>query len=190
MFSRETKIAGVLFVLILACAGSWSSGARAACPETLAYELRPLTSAKPVNLCERYAGKVLLVVNTASRCGYTPQYEGLERLARRYEARGMFVLGFPSNDFGGQEPGNEKQIAEFCRVNYGVNFPMFEKIHVTGAAAHPFYRNLSALSGAPPKWNFHKYLIGRNGQIVASFPSRIEPEDAALIDAIEKQLAR
>ena len=98
--------------------------------------------------------------------------------------------GFPSNDFGNQEPGNEKQIAEFCRLTYGVNFPMFEKIHVTGAMAHPFYRTLSALSGTTPKWNFHKYLIGRNGQVVASFPSHVAPEDTALIDVIDQQLAK
>jgi glutathione peroxidase len=172
------------------CAASWTTAAKATCPESLRYELRPLTSATPVSLCDRYAGKVLLVVNTASRCGYTPQYEGLERLAQRYQARGMYVLGFPSNDFGKQEPGDEKQIAEFCRLNYGVNFPMFEKIRVSGATAHPFYRNLAAVSGTPPKWNFHKYLIGRTGQVVANFPSHVVPEDTALINAIEQQLAK
>lgn len=190
MFSLKAAFTRITFAGALVFAAPWTTAAEAGCPETLRYELRPLTSATPVNFCERYAGNVLLVVNTASRCGYTPQYEGLERLAQRYQARGLFVLGFPSNDFGNQEPGNEKQIAEFCRLTYGVNFPMFEKIHVTGAMAHPFYRTLSALSGTTPKWNFHKYLIGRNGQVVASFPSHVAPEDTALIDVIDQQLAK
>jgi glutathione peroxidase len=140
----------------------------------------------------RYRGEVLLVVNTASRCGYTPQYEGLQALYARYRERGFSVLGFPSNDFAGQEPGSDLQILEFCRSNYGVEFPMFSKIHVKGEDAHPVYRYLTALPdpvGGPVEWNFQKYLVDRSGEVVERFSPSVAPEDERLVGAIEKLLA-
>lgn len=149
---------------------------------------RPLAGKAPVNLKERYAGQVLLIVNTASKCGYTPQYEGLEALHQRYAAQGFAVLGFPSNDFKGQEPGSEKDIQEFCTLTYGVKFPMFEKVVVTGDDATPLYTSLARTTGTAPAWNFHKYLIGRDGRVVANFPSKTAPDDPAVVAAIEREL--
>ena len=150
---------------------------------------RPLAGKDPVNLAQRYHGGVLLVVNTASKCGFTPQYEGLEALQKSYSARGLSVLGFPSNDFKGQEPGDEKDIQEFCTLTYGVKFPMFEKVHVVGDQATPLYKGLTAATGVAPGWNFHKYLIGRDGTVIAQFPSRVKPDDKDLVAAIERALA-
>ncbi len=138
-----------------------------------------------------YRGQVLLLVNVASRCGFTPQYEGLEALYERYRERGFAVLGFPSNDFAGQEPGANAEIAEFCRSKYGVRFPMFAKIQVKGAAAHPLYRYLTSLPepiGGEVEWNFQKYLVNRRGEVVAVFPSRTPPADPALVERIEALL--
>jgi len=143
---------------------------------------------EPISLC-RFRGKVLLIVNTASECGYTPQYEGLEALYRRYRDKGFAVLGFPANDFGGQEPGANKEIAQFCQVNYGITFPMFAKTSVVGANANPLYRALAARTGKPPRWNFHKYLLDRPGQPVAAFESAVEPADPRLTAQIDKLLA-
>ena len=157
------------------------------CPASLDFQMRRLASDRTESLCERYAGKVLLVVNTASRCGFTPQYEGLEALYDRYRERGLVVLGFPSNDFA-QEPGSEKDIQNFCRLNHGVRFPMYEKIAVSGPDAHPFYRRLAARGAGYPEWNFNKYLLDRKGVVVARFPSRTRPDDPELIAAIEKLL--
>jgi glutathione peroxidase len=159
----------------------------AGCPPLLAREF-PNLQDEPVSLC-RFKGKVILVVNTASQCGFTPQYEGLEALYRRYKDRGLVVLGFPANDFGGQEPGSSKDIARFCQVNYGVTFPMFAKTSVVGADANPLYRDLAAQSGQRPRWNFHKYLVDRDGTVVASFESRVAPQDARLAAQIERLLA-
>lgn len=144
---------------------------------------------QPQSLCE-YAGKVLLVVNTASRCGYTPQYGGLEALYRKYRDQGLVVLGFPSNDFGGQEPGTNKQIAAFCVNQYAIDFPMFAKIPVKGNQAHPFYAELAKTTGTAPRWNFHKYLVDRSGTQVTSFDTRVEPNDPKLVAAIERLLER
>lgn len=149
---------------------------------------RTLAGKTAVNLKEAYGGDVILVVNTASKCGFTPQYEGLEALQRKYAARGFTVLGFPSNDFMGQEPGEEAQIKEFCTLTYGVKFPMFEKVHVKGDEATPLYRELAKATGVSPGWNFHKYLIARDGTVVANFPSKVKPDDAALVAAIEREL--
>lgn len=135
-----------------------------------------------------YRGKVLLVVNTASECGYTPQYEGLEALYQRRRTAGFVVLGFPSNDFGGQEPGSSGEIAAFCKKNYGVSFPMFEKLVTKGPAASAIYELLARKHG-PPAWNFHKYLVGKDGAVRAAFPSAVGPEDAQLAVAIDKALA-
>lgn len=150
---------------------------------------RPLAGKSEVNLQKQYGGKVLLVVNTASKCGFTPQYEGLEALQRKYAARGFSVLGFPSNDFKGQEPGSEEQIQEFCTLTYGVKFPMFQKVEVTGDNATPLYQRLTAATGVAPGWNFHKYLVSRDGRVVAQFPSKVKPDDAALVKAIEHELS-
>jgi glutathione peroxidase len=135
-----------------------------------------------------YAGKVVLVVNTASECGYTPQYEGLEALYRAYKDRGFVVLGFPSNDFGGQEPGGEEAIKEFCNRGYGVTFPLFEKVKTKGPDASAVYAFLAAKHG-PPRWNFHKYLVGRDGAVRAAFESGVAPDDPKLRAAIEEALA-
>jgi glutathione peroxidase len=134
-----------------------------------------------------YAGQVLLIVNTASACGFTPQYSGLEQLHQRYHARGFEVLGFPSNDFGAQEPGTDAEIAEFCRSHYGVTFPMFSKSVVHGAASSALYKRLSAQHGEP-EWNFHKYLIDGKGRIIAAFPSKVAPDSPLLTGAIEQAL--
>ena len=176
-----------LIPLITLLAGGNLSAA-ANCPESLDFEKRLLTGEEPVNLCDVMQGKVVLVVNTASKCGYTYQYEGLEKLYERYRERGLVVAGFPSNDFAGQEPGTEQQIRKFCRLTYGVEFPMFEKVHVRGRAADPFYKYLARETGKTPRWNFHKYLLDRNGRVVASFPSNVEPDDRRLVSMIEDLL--
>lgn len=159
-----------------------------ACPALLDHTVPRLQDEKPQDLCQ-YQGRVLLVVNTASRCGFTDQYGGLEALHDRYRARGLVVMGFPSNDFGGQEPGSNAQIADFCANQFGVQFPMFAKVHVKGPQAHPMYVGLAAASGGKvPGWNFHKYLVGRDGQTVRAFGSRVSPDDPELVQAIEQAL--
>jgi glutathione peroxidase len=157
--------------------------------ELLDQDFRKLASKDEVNLCEAYQGKVLLVVNTASKCGYTPQYDGLEAMYEAYSDQGFAVLGFPSNDFMGQEPGTEDQIEEFCRLTYGVQFPMFEKVTVKEGDAHPFYIALAESSGTYPSWNFHKYLIGRDGQLIEQFSPGTKPDDEELVAAVEAALA-
>ncbi|MEO8672854.1 MAG: glutathione peroxidase [Tahibacter sp.] len=162
-----------------------------ACSDLLKAEFRPLAGKETVSLCDRFEGQVLLIVNTASKCGFTPQYEGLEALHAKYSAQGFAVVGFPSNDFRQQEPGSEKEIQDFCTLTYGVKFPMFEKVHVTQAEANPFYAKLAAESqGHFPKWNFYKYLVDRNGKVVADFASQVKPDDAELVKAIEKEIAQ
>ena len=151
---------------------------------------RRLASDDVVNLGEEYGGKVLLIVNTASKCGNTPQYDGLEALYQEYGDEGLVVLGFPSNDFLGQEPGTEEEIQEFCRLTYKVKFPMFEKITVKEGKAHPFYNNLAAAAGTHPTWNFHKYLIGRDGALIREFSPRTQPYDDTLVAEIEAALQR
>ncbi len=154
----------------------------------LDYTYRPLAGKTPVNLATAYRGQVLLVVNTASKCGFTPQFEALEALHARYKPRGFAVLGFPSGDFMNQEYGDEKKIQEFCTLTYGVKFPMFQKVHVVGDEVTPFYKALESATGESPKWNFHKYLIGRDGKIVANFGSRTKPDAPEVIAAIETAL--
>ncbi len=138
-----------------------------------------------------YKGKAVLVVNTASACGLTPQYKGLEELWQTYKAKGLVVLGVPSNDFGAQEPGSEGEIKTFCETHYGVDFPMTSKVNVIGATAHPLYQWIAKDLGeaAVPKWNFHKYLIGKDGGVAAVFGSRTAPEAAEVKQAIEAALA-
>jgi glutathione peroxidase len=136
-----------------------------------------------------YDGKVVLAVNTASQCGFTPQYTGLETLWKKYKDKGLVVLGFPSNDFGGQEPGSDKEVLSFCQARFGVTFPLFSKSAVKGTEASPVFRFLAAGGGGEPQWNFHKYLVDKHGTVVAGFGSKVTPEDPALIAAIEKALA-
>ena len=158
------------------------------CSDLLDVNVRTLDNETVVNLCDQYQGKVLLVVNTASKCAYTDQYESLEKLYREYRDAGLVVLGFPSNDFGQQEPGTEKQIKDFCRMTYGVEFPMFSKTRVTRHNADPLYRQLAQVSGVYPQWNFHKYLIDRNGKLVANYRSAIDPYDKSIISELKKHL--
>jgi glutathione peroxidase len=141
---------------------------------------------KPVDLAQ-YRGHIVLVVNTASKCGFTPQYAGLEKLYQDYQAKGFFILGFPSNDFGGQEPGTAQEIATFCSTKYNVTFPMFEKVKTKGEGQSPIYRFLTTGHGEP-KWNFHKYLIDKNGQVIGEFPSHVTPDSKPLRDAIDAAL--
>ncbi len=146
---------------------------------------------EPVPL-EEYAGKVVLFVNVASACGLTPQYEGLEQLYKEYEDRGFIVLGFPANNFGGQEPGTDEEILEFCTGKYNVTFPMFSKISVIGEDRHPLYAKLAKATedqGGEPTWNFTKYLVNREGEVVTRFDPRTVPSDAKLIDELERLLA-
>ena len=157
------------------------------CPALLNHTFPALVDGKPQSLCQ-YQGKVILVVNTASYCGFTSQYDGLEKLYARLKGRGLVVLGFPSNDFGEQEPGGSKEIAEFCRLTYGVDFPMLAKSVVKGKAANPFYLRLAEITGSKPRWNFHKYLINRDATQVAAFGSLTSPDDKDLLAKIEEFL--
>jgi glutathione peroxidase len=158
------------------------------CPALLRQEFRRLQTGESQSLCQ-FRGKVLLVVNTASYCGYTGQYEGLEALYRKYKGRGLVVVGFPSNDFGGQEPGTNAEIAQFCRLTYGVQFPMFEKSSVTKLASNPLFAALAASTGVAPQWNFYKYVVDRHGNAIAGFDSRTTPDDRTLVALIERLLA-
>lgn len=164
------------------------AAAPSGCPALLRKSFNRLQDDAPQDLCQ-YSGKVLLVVNTASYCGFTSQYEGLEQLYARAQAKGLVVLGFPSNDFGEQEPGNSKEIADFCYNTYGVKFPMFSKSVVKGNGANALYKELAKATGSTPQWNFHKYLIARNGQVLGSYPSQVTPDDPRLAADIAKALA-
>lgn len=157
-----------------------------ACPPLLDHTLRDIDGT-PQNLCT-YAGQVVMVVNTASQCGYTGQYKGLQALYETYRARGFVVLGFPANDFGGQEPGSNTTIKDFCERNYAVDFPLFSKVGVTAANANPLHAGLEKATGERPAWNFHKYLIDRSGTRALSFASRVEPQSKDVVAAIESML--
>jgi glutathione peroxidase len=173
----------LLFALFVA-----SGIARANCPNLLDQRFSALKGGQPQHLCQ-YQGKVLVVVNTASYCGNTPQYKGLESIYQKYRERGLVVLGFPSNDFGRQEPGTTTEIAEFCERTYKVTFPMFEKSSVRAPNGNPLYDQLAQLTGERPRWNFHKYLIDRSGNTVTSVSSATLPEDAQFVKQIEALLA-
>jgi glutathione peroxidase len=176
------------YIVLLAGLGLFCSTVSAQ-NAVLNHTYRGLAGKEPINLQKKYAGQVLLVVNTASKCGYTAQYEGLEALHARLKAKGFSVLGFPSNDFRGQEPGTEKEIQAFCKLTYGVKFPMFEKVSVLGDKATPFYKQLTTVTGTAPGWNFHKYLIDRKGNVVANYSSGTKPDDAAMLAKIDELLA-
>ena len=170
-----------------AAAPAFASTAAASCPALLKQNFKRLQDDAPQDLCQ-YAGKVVLVVNTASYCGYTTQYEGLEKLYAKYGPKGLVVLGFPSNDFGNQEPGKTKEIADLCYNTYGVKFPMFAKTSVIGATANPLHASLTKATGQEPKWNFTKYLIDRNGKVIEHYPSKVTPDDKKLVTKIEQAL--
>jgi len=175
--------------LLALAPGLGLDAAATTCPPLLQHRLPRLQDEQPVDLC-RYAGRVLLVVNTASQCGYTPQYRSLEALQRRYAERGLVVLGFPSNDFGRQEPGSNAEIASFCQNQFEVSFPMFARSVVRGGTqVNPVYAQLAARSGEAPGWNFHKYLVARDGARVQSFPSALDPQDPRLLREIERLLS-
>jgi glutathione peroxidase len=161
--------------------------AAANCPQVLDHEMQKLRSTETVKLCEVYAGKPVLVVNTASHCGFTPQFKGLEALYQEYKDQGLVVAGFPSDSFN-QEADSAEKTAEVCYVNYGVTFDMYAEIPVKGREAHPLFVQLADVQGAP-RWNFTKYLISRDGDVVASWGSYTTPEDAELREAIENALA-
>jgi len=163
-----------------------ASRAAADCPALLQHTFRTLQTGESQSLCQ-FQGKVLLIVNTASYCGFTQQYEGLEALYRKYRDRGLVVVGFPSNDFS-QEPGSNKEIAEFCRTTYGVQFPMFEKTSVAKLAQSPLYADLARATGQAPKWNFHKYVVDRSGRPVATFGSAVAPDARELTSLLVKLL--
>jgi glutathione peroxidase len=190
--STSHSIVALLLAGATFCAGNAvaqvPAGEGGFCPALLDHEFNRLQTGQPETLCQ-YRGKVLLIVNTASYCGYTHQYEGLEALYRKYKDRGLVVLGFPSNDFGAQEPGSNREIAQFCRLTYGVQFPMFEKTSVASLKTNPLYAELAARTGETPKWNFHKYLIDRNGNPAATFASKVEPDNSELVGVLEKLLA-
>ena len=177
-----------LFVGLFSMSSAYAATpADSACPALLQQNVLRLQDEKPQSLCQ-YAGKVVVVVNTASFCGFTSQYEGLEALHTKYKDQGLVVLGFPSNDFS-QETGSNKQIADFCENTFGVKFPMFTKTSVTGKDASPLFKQLSAKTGTTPKWNFYKYVVSRNGQNVESFNSMTDPKSKSFVREIEKQLA-
>jgi len=165
-----------------------TDNAHAACPPLLNHTFQQLQDKSPQPMCQ-YQGKVVLVVNTASYCGFTRQYDGLEKLYANLKSKGLVVVGFPSNNFGNQEPGTEKEIADFCRLTYGVQFPMMAKTEVVGSGAHPFFQDLAKATGDRPQWNFHKYLIDRSGRKVTSFSSQVEPNSPELTATINRLLA-
>ncbi len=168
--------------------GAAAPATQQVCPPLLQQNVLRLQDEKPQSLCQ-YSGKVVVVVNTASFCGFTPQYKGLEALYDKYQGRGLVVLGFPSNDFS-QETGSNKDIADFCENTFGVKFPMFTKTSVTGKDASPLFKQLAAKTGTMPRWNFYKYIISRDGTAVTSFNSMTEPSSRKFVAEIEKQLAR
>lgn len=159
-----------------------------ACPVLLQHTFLRLQDEAPQSLCQ-YTGKVLLVVNTASFCGFTPQYEALEKLHARFHDAGLVVLGFPSNDFA-QETGSNKEIADFCENTFGVKFPMFTKSSVRGKDANPLFKELAAETGHAPLWNFHKYLVSRDGKVVDNYSSLTRPDDPALLLTLQRELSR
>jgi glutathione peroxidase len=173
--------------LLILGVGVEAAVAAPVCSPLLSHTFLRLQDEAPQNLCQ-YQGKVILVVNTASFCGFTSQYEGLEKIYAKYKDRGFVVLGFPSNDFGQQEPGSNKEIADFCKNTYDVKFPMFAKSIVSGNNPNPLFKMLIAKTGTTPKWNFYKYLMNRNGEVVDSFNSMTKPTSPNVTNEIEKLL--
>lgn len=175
-------------ILITLLLGLLASSGYAACDNLLDYHARKLHADDSVNLCEAYQGKVLLIVNTASQCGYTPQFKGLEALYQEYKEQGLVVLGFPSDDFR-QEFNQEEKTANLCYINYGVTFPMFAPSSVKGSSANAVFQHLAAAKGEP-SWNFNKYLLDAHGNILARYPSRTVPADPQLRQDIQAALGK
>ena len=184
----RTLLAVALLLTLLPVQPTWAA---AACPSLLQHRLPRLQDEKPIDLCT-FSGKVLLVVNTASQCGFTPQYKALEALHQRFAERGLVVMGFPANDFGSQEPSSNEAIANFCENQFAVKFPMFAKSVVkpgaSAGAVNPLYRALISKAGTAPQWNFHKYLVSRDGTTVISRPSETDPLDPGFVREVEKLL--
>ena len=185
--------ASVFAAVLSAAPAAYAQGPAAApaavsCPAILKQTFNRLQDEAPQDLCQ-YSGKVVLVVNTASFCGFTSQYQGLEALYAKYSKQGLVVLGFPSNDFGKQEPGSAKEIADLCYNTYGVKFPMFAKSSVIGTSANPLHATLIKLTGKEPTWNFSKYLIDRHGKVIEYFPSKVSPDNKQFVSRIEQALA-
>lgn len=180
------RLLGVIAVWLLAEPGMAFGGDVNACPTFLDHDQRKLHSRESVNLCDVAAGKPMLVVNTASRCGYTGQFEGLEKLHNQYRDRGLVVVGFASDDFR-QEADSEEEAAKVCFVNFGVTFTMIAPGPVTGSDANPVFKAINSQS-QPPRWNFYKYLLDRDGKVVASFPSQVKPQDSELTSVVEQLL--
>ena len=191
---HKTIFNALLFAFLAGGYAAWAADTKPApavtstaeCPSVLRYTVDRLQDEKPQNLCQ-YAGQVVLVVNTASFCGFTPQYKSLEALYDKYKGKGLVVLGFPSNDFS-QEPANNQKIADFCENTYGVKFPMFSKTTVRGSDASPLFKQLTQITDTSPKWNFYKYLISRDGKQVKSYSSNTDPMDKAFLAEVEKLL--
>ena len=181
------RLTAWLFVFFIGFSIFNTAKAASSCSPLLSHTFPRLQDEAPQNLCQ-YQGKVILAVNTASFCGFTSQYEGLEKIYAKYKDKGFVVLGFPSNDFGQQEPGSNKEIADFCKNTYDVKFPMFAKSSVSGSNPNPFFKMLIAKTGTTPKWNFYKYLIDRNGNVVDSFGSITKPTSSSITDQIQKLL--
>ncbi len=179
---RLTVLLSSLFILTLI-----SEVSMAACPDLLNHQMKNLDG-QPLDLCA-FSGKVVLAVNTASYCGNTPQYKGLESLYQKYRDQGLVVVGFPANDFGSQEPGSSKEIKDFCELTYGVKFPMVEKTSVVSGKANPVFAELEMMTGEAPEWNFHKYLIARDGKRAFSFSARTQPQSSEIVKQIEALLA-
>ncbi|MDD1649411.1 MAG: glutathione peroxidase [Methylococcaceae bacterium] len=182
------KTLSVLALLLAIGAGPISADT-GNCPAILKFASKPLQGGAPVDFCEAYRGKVILAVNTASQCGFTPQFKGLEALYREFKTKGLVVLGFPSNDFK-QEFADPEKTAKLCFVNYGVTFPMFASSAVSGDGANAFFKELAQQSGVTPQWNFQKYLIDGAGKVVKVFPSNVAPEDIVLRATIESALSQ
>jgi glutathione peroxidase len=176
-----------VFTMLAFLSGTQVAHATPSCSPLLSQTFPRLQDDAPQNLCQ-YQGKVILVVNTASFCGFTSQYEGLEKVYAKYKDQGFVVLGFPSNDFGQQEPGSNKEIADFCKNTYDVKFPMFAKSSVSGSNVNPLFKILIAKTGTTPKWNFYKYLIDRNGNVVDSYGSMTKPTSSSITAEIQKLL--
>lgn len=189
-FQRALRAAlGALLALLCTVLAPLPAHANNACPALLNHSMPRLQDEVPHNLCQ-YAGKVVLMVNTASKCGFTSQYEGLEKLYDRYRSAGLVVLGFPSGDFGGQELATNKEIAEFCSNTFAVRFPMLVKSSVRGKEANPVFAGLIRESGTAPKWNFYKYLIGRDGRLIKVYSSFTSPDEAGFVQDIERSLKK
>ena len=176
----------LIAVLLLPFLALMTSAAMGACPAVLNHKLNSLDG-EPMDLCQ-FAGKVVLAVNTASYCGNTPQYEGLQALYEKYRSRGLVVVGFPANDFGSQEPGSNSEIRDFCELTYGVEFPMMEKTSVVPGKANPVFAELTKMTNDAPEWNFHKYLLSRDGDRAFSYPARMKPENPKIVSQIEALL--